>query len=462
MGECVLRVQGTTIVDEENRPLQLTGLGLGGWMNMEGFISGYPGNEEGWRRALRQEMGEERYQFFFDRFLEHFFEDADAAFIASLGLNCLRLPINYRHFESDAEPFTIQDDGFKHLDRVVELCARHEIFTVIDLHAVQGYQNQDWHSDNPGIVASLWSQRQFQDRAANLWQAIATRYKGNRWVAGYNLINEPNAPDAESYLQVHRRLYSSVREADPDHIVFVDADAYGSNLDRFEEVWPGTVYSIHDYAYCGFSFGGEYPGNTRGVWCDGAWAERHFLKKSRFARENDAPVWVGEFGAVFSGDPARDANRCEIIRDQIGIYDRHGAGWSIWTYKDIGKMGLVYLSPESPYMKRLEPGLDRKERLGVDSWTSTGREVAGATDPILQLIEREFPNRESLTFDSAWMVDRLLRGIMLSEALVPEFVAAFSGLSEEELDGLLQCFRLQNCVIREPLAHVLARRPAPG
>lgn len=455
----MLRVEGPAVKDEQGRHVQLKGLGLGGWMNMESFISGYPGNESGWRAALCAALGEERYRFFFDRFLEYFFEDADAAFIASLGLNCLRLPINYRHFERDTEPFVIREEGFRHLDRVVDLCARHGLYTVIDLHAVQGYQNQDWHSDNPGFIASLWTQRQFQDRAAGLWEAIARRYRGNRWVAGYNLINEPNAPDAETYLGVHRRLYETVRDVDPDHLVFIDADAYGSNLDRFDEVWPDTVYSIHDYAYCAFNFGGEYPGETRGVWCDEAWAERHFLKKSRFARENNAPVWVGEFGAVFSGAPVRDANRCRIIHDQIGIYDRHGAGWSLWTYKDIGKMGLVYLPPDSPYMQRLRSGLERKERMGVDSWTSTGVEVAEATDPLLELISREFPFRTSLGFDPVWMVERVVRSIMLSQALVPEFVDAFAGLSESQLDALLQCFRLQNCVVREPLARVLAGQP---
>lgn len=429
-------------------------------MNMEGFITGYPGNEQGWRAAMRRALGEERAAFFFDRFLQYFFGDADAAFIASLGLNCLRIPVNYRHLEDDSDPFVIRDEGFRHLDRVIDLCARHRIYTVIDLHAVQGYQNEDWHSDNPGAIAFLWTQRQFQDRAAHLWEAIARRYRGNSWVAGYNLINEPSAPDRESYLGVHRRLYTAVREADPDHIIFIDGDGYGSNLDHFDEVWPNTVYSVHDYAYCGFSFGGDYPGYTRSVWCDEAWAEKHFLRKSRFAREHGAPVWVGEFGAVFSGNPERDAGRCAIIKDQIGIYDRHGTGWSLWTYKDIGKMGLVYLPARSPYLKALACGLERKERLGVDSWTSTGGEIGEATGPILELVAREFPDREALDFDPHWMVERMVQGIMLSRALLPEFVAAFRDLSESDLDALLQCFKLENCVVREPLAAVLAGQRA--
>ena len=50
----------------------------------------------------------------------------DAEYFASLGLNCLRLPFNYRHFEDDMNPRVLKESGFKHLDRVVELCAKHK------------------------------------------------------------------------------------------------------------------------------------------------------------------------------------------------------------------------------------------------------------------------------------------------------------------------------------------------
>jgi len=79
----------------------LRGVGLGGWMNMENFITGYPATETLQRAAMRRTLGEDGYRRFFDRFLDVFFADADAAFIASLGLNSVRLAVNYRHFEDD-------------------------------------------------------------------------------------------------------------------------------------------------------------------------------------------------------------------------------------------------------------------------------------------------------------------------------------------------------------------------
>jgi aryl-phospho-beta-D-glucosidase BglC (GH1 family) len=45
-------------------------------------------------------------------------------------------------------PRVLKTSGFKHLDRVIELCANEGIYIILDLHAVPGGQNPDWHSDS--------------------------------------------------------------------------------------------------------------------------------------------------------------------------------------------------------------------------------------------------------------------------------------------------------------------------
>ena len=42
-GEAILRVEGTAITAADG-PVLLRGFGLGGWMNMENFITGYAEN----------------------------------------------------------------------------------------------------------------------------------------------------------------------------------------------------------------------------------------------------------------------------------------------------------------------------------------------------------------------------------------------------------------------------------
>lgn len=184
MSTGILKVRGDEIVGEDGKSIILRGTALGGWMNMENFITGYPGHEHEHRASMLKVLGQEKYEYFFDKFLEYFFTEKDAEFFASKGLNCLRLPLNFRHFEDDMNPRVLKEGGFKHVDRVVELCAKYKIYTILDLHALPGGQNQDWHSDNATNYAAFWDYKDHQDRVVWLWKEMAKRYKDNAWVAG--------------------------------------------------------------------------------------------------------------------------------------------------------------------------------------------------------------------------------------------------------------------------------------
>src|SRR5262249_50908699 len=186
-----LRTSGGGIVTADGEPVLLRGVGVGGWLNMENFITGYPGTESSHREALRRVLGERHAGLLLDSLLDSFFGPPDAAFIASLGMNCVRLPVNCRHWQDEARPGEIDPAGFARLDRAVDACAAAGLYTVIDLHAAAGWQNHHWHSDNPFHRPLLWHSRHFQDQAVTLWEAIAARYAGRPEVAGYNVLNEP-------------------------------------------------------------------------------------------------------------------------------------------------------------------------------------------------------------------------------------------------------------------------------
>jgi endoglucanase len=141
-----LRVSGNQIVNQKGDIVYLRGFGLGGMLHMENFIDGYPANEETMREGLKKVLGEKKYNLYFDTFLKNYFTEADAAYIQSIGLNLVRIPINYHLFEDDMDPGVIKEESFAYLDSVIERCARHQIYTIIDLHALPGSQNQHWHS----------------------------------------------------------------------------------------------------------------------------------------------------------------------------------------------------------------------------------------------------------------------------------------------------------------------------
>ena len=454
--DAFLSVEGNQLVDRSGQGVLLRGVGLGGWMNMENFITGYPGNEQAQRQAVTDVLGEDKAALFFDRFLQYFFEDDDARYLRSLGMNLVRLPVNYRHFEDDMRPFEIREEGFAHLDRVIDLCARHELYTIIDLHALPGCQNQGWHSDNPTHRAFFWDHKHFQDRVVHLWEVMAERYRGNPWVAGYNPINEPADPKEQRLVPYYRRLYDAIRAVDPDHVLFLEGNRYSLDFHMFDEPWPNVVYTCHDYALPGFADGGPYPGESRGEYVDRDVVEETFLTRTAYMRDTGTPIWVGEFGPVYVGDAEADAMRYQVLRDQLDNYGRYGAHWAIWTYKDIGLQGLAYVKPDSPWLQRIAPIVEKKARLGVDAWGSVDRDIRHVKAPLEELFAKEYPDYHPFPFGRNWTINVLVRHILLAEPLVPEFAACFEGASESDIDELMQSFRFENCARREELATILS------
>lgn len=474
-----LKVSGNEIVDPAGQPVRLRGIGLAGWLTMENWITGYPGHEDGQRTAVRHVLGPELTEFFFDRFLEHFFTEADAAYLAALGINAVRLPFHYGLFESDDKPFEINEAGFRHLDRLIRECGAHGIYTMLDLHVVPGWQNQDWHCDNPTHTAQFWRHRHFQDRVVNLWQAIAHRYKDEPWVLGYNPINEPADATAERVAPFYARAVRTIREIDQNHIIFLDGNRYAMDFDFFGEPLPNTVYSPHDYPPPGFMPQGRYPGSFHAMhvvaplagdlttpqppvsYWDKAAVERGFLDRISYMQRTGTPLVVGEFNAVFPGDAEVDKMRLNLVRDQLSIFDKYGASWFYWSYKDVGVAAPLTLSADSPWMRRIRPMLEKKARLAVDLWGGRPENIAHVLDPVHELFAKEFPSYYPFPWGSEFMINRLIPQILFAEALLPEFGELFRGMTETQIDEMMRSFRLEHCQPRQPLLDLLRGTARP-
>ncbi|WP_216853556.1 glycoside hydrolase family 5 protein [Phytoactinopolyspora halotolerans] len=450
-----VRVAGDRLVDGAGRTVVLKGFGLGGWMNMENFITGYPGTESQVREAMRRSLGEQGYARFFDRFLHDFFTDDDARLLASLGLNALRVPFNYRHFEDDDRPFELKQEGFELLDRLIDTCARHGIYTILDLHAAPGAQNHHWHSDNPTHVASFWVHRHFQDRVVHLWEALAERYRDNPAVAGYNPLNEPADASGEVIGPFYARLEKAIRAIDPRHVLFLDGNRYASDFSVFDEPFDNAVYTAHDYALPGIARDSRYPGMARGEYFDRDVVEQTFLRRTEFMRRTGTPIWIGEFGPIYTGDEARDESCLRLLRDQLEIYAEHGASWSLWTYKDIGRQGLAYVPPDSPYIQQIAPSLAQKTRLGTDSWGGSDAEIRSVMEPIEKLIATEFPDFHPYPWGQRQWIPLLVRHIMFAEPAAEAFGRCFDGVTPDRAEELAACFALSACTTRTELADVL-------
>ena len=452
-----LKVNQSNIQNQAGEQVMLHGVGLGGWMNMENFITGFPANENAFRQVVYRALGKEKADFLFERYLEYFFTDEDARFIRSLGLNLVRLPFNYRHFEDDMNPTVIREAGLMHLDRVIKICADYEIYTILDLHAAAGYQNQDWHSDNPSQQAFFWQHKHFQDRTVWLGKIIAERYKDNPWVAGYDPLNEPSDPSGERLDAFYQRVVAEIRKIDPNHIIFLEGNRYSQDFSMLGPPLPNIVYTLHNYAVPGFIDGGDYPGTSRGEYFDKAVLHGKLVHACHYMIENQTPIWVGEFGPVYTGDPRKDAMRYQILEDQLSFYKDLGANWCLWTYKDLGLQGMVSLLPESKWIQKIQPVLEKKTVLGVDSWGGSDENVRHIMEPIEQTFAEFFPNYKPFPFDAQWLINRTVRHILLAEPLIEDFYPLLQDLDFDEIDALMASFQYKNCSPRQQLIQIIKR-----
>ncbi|ABM56721.1 glycoside hydrolase family 5 protein [Verminephrobacter eiseniae] len=484
-----LRTEGKNIVDARGSVVRLAGTCAGGWMNLEDFINGHSGAEHTLRHQMAEVLGAARAEFFFERLLEHFFNESDIAYIRSLGATVVRLPLNYRHFEDDDKPYAYKEAGFERLGRVLDWCDKHGLYAILDLHAVQGWQNVHWHSDNASGISLFWHDAHYQDRFVALWCEIARRYRHRAVVAGYNLINEPCVGNQRGDLPwnihgnyrpewpllnaVYRRTVQAIRQIDARHIIFLEGDCYSRQFAGLDAPFAeNLVYSSHNYTAAGFG-PGKYPGvidlpgpRTAGpeTW-DLARQEQAFLEHEGtvFTDRHQVPLWIGEFGSVYNGAAHEVPDRLRAMDEQLGLFERHRAHWTTWTYKDVGVMGLVTLDPASEYMQRVGHFIGKKLLLGTDHWmqwmppTPIGQAVGQLAEQVCGVIDDDGIDRRYGRACFSQSALCFFTGAMLQRS----YVSLFQALTENDIDRTLASFSLPQCRVNQPLEGLI-RKYAPS
>lgn len=471
----VLHIANGTIVDQHNRPVFLRGVNIGGWMNLEHFINGHPGSESSLRRVMTQTLGEGKATFFFERLLDHFFNEDDVRFLKQRGVTAIRLPLNYRHFESDNAPYEYLQSGFDRLERALDWCERHGIYVILDLHAAQGWQNGDWHCDNSTRHALFWFQKESQDRFVALWQEFARRYAHRAVVAGYILLNEPSGnapfgrflpdedyqPDWQTFNRVYRRAIEAVRAIDADTIIILEGDDYARRFEGLElpEV-ANLMVCNHNYIEPATSAIETYPIELGSVRWDAAYVRKQFEQTSgwQYSRAHELPLLVGEFGVNMVYPSAGMHHQIEVFADQMDAYNALGCHWTVWTYKDLGSMGWLQTDPHSDYMRVIEPVLRAKQTLRPDFGWLAGfpPEIQAHIDGLSAALSAHIPDLHPA------MIRRYFAQAAMStfsaDALQFTYARSFTKMSEREIDTVLQSFRLENCVLRRELCAAIEAR----
>jgi endoglucanase len=408
--------------------IMLRGFSIGSWMNIESFMLRIPGTEKGIRRTYAEVYGRENAEKFFDDFLYYFITEDDFILLKSLGVNVLRLAFGHRHFEDEQAPGTYKIKGFEHLDRVLALCRKYEIYAILDMHSSPGGQNPDAHGGGDTGTSEFWGDASLRERIVNLWGGIAERYKNDTMVAGYDILNEPcYIMDVDAFNDFYDRAVRKIRDVDKNHILFLEGDDWAKDFSVFKNL-GGYRQAISFHFYPGQHVYMSAEREERK-----AQLERKLSYFTGLRERTGMPLWVGETGGHFAKHKLQEG--IDLIKDCIDLFEKHRISWTIWSYKDAGAMGMVYPDKDTKWMEMA----DEFRRV----WQVKGRSNPTVAKEVLETLEAKFSYsinnelKEMLKF----RIFALLNELHVRQLVKPKLMS----IPWEEMKAYPRSFLLENC-----------------
>jgi hypothetical protein len=313
------------IVDGAGKPLLLRATNLGNWMVPEGYMWLFDGGPQspGEIRALVLELlGPEGSAAFWRSYRENYVTREDIALLHRAGFNAIRVPLHFGLFESD------DAEGFRLLDRLVAWSRAEHLYVILDLHAAPGGQTGTNIDDSAGYPW-LYQSAEEQDRLLSIWRRLATHYREEPAVLGYDLLNEPIphyprlAPLNVSLEPLYRKLSGEIRKVDAHHILFLGGAQWDTNFAVFGKPFDANVaYTFHKY------------------WTapDESVIRQYLDFRERYA----VPIWMGESGE----------NTDEWISQFTRTLEKNNIGWAFWPYKKMEKASaIVSVIPPADWAK---------------------------------------------------------------------------------------------------------------
>ncbi len=351
-----LTVSGQEIVDRYGQEFHFRGMGLGGWLEPEGYMfltSGFANSPSQIHDAIQNLIGVDSTNKFYDTFHADFVTEADIKALHEWGFNLVRVPFHYNILTPPDSPGVYIPSGFALFDSLISWCKKYDIYVILDMHCAPGSQNSDNIGDYDPSVPSLWQDTSKQTRTVDIWQTIAERYKGEPTVAGYDLLNEPHwdlGSDNALLRQLYERITTAIRSVDTSHIVFVEGNTYATDFSGLTPPWDNKmVYSFHKYW------------NTN----DASSIQGYLSIRSTY----NAPLWLGESGE----------NSNTWYTDCISLMNQCDVGWSWWTLKKFNTI-------TSPLNVPITSGY--QQLLNYWGGSASKPSVAVATAALLQMADR--------------------------------------------------------------------------
>ena len=259
------------------------------------------------------------------------FAERDFEWLAELGFNFVRLPMDYRMWTEEGDWTRFREPTLKQIDQAVDLGTRHGIHVCLNFHRAPGYTVA-----KPPEQRSLWSDDEALRVCGLHWAHFAERYKGisNRQLS-FDLFNEPPKLEPQTYRRVVGSVCDAIRQRDPARLIICDGRDWG-NTAPTELAGLGVAAATRGYAPTHISHyraswmngADQWPEPTWPIEQDGVHWDKETLQSRQIApwkrlEKQGVGVMVGEFGA-FNKTPHPVV--LAWMRDYVAFVDGGGLG----------------------------------------------------------------------------------------------------------------------------------------
>ncbi|SHE33019.1 Aryl-phospho-beta-D-glucosidase BglC, GH1 family [Mariniphaga anaerophila] len=246
-----------------------------------------PPTEAGWNNPMAQE-------YYFDLY-------------KNAGFQCVRIPVRWDNYTAKTPPYKIDDYWLNRIEQVATWGLARDLFIVINAHHEQ-WIKENYSEENKARFDSIWSQ-------------IATRFKNKPDKLIFEIINEPHGLTKAQNDDLHARVLAVIRKTNPTRLVIFQGHSWGGSDELIAAAIPDDDYLIGSFhSYDPYLFGLEGEG-TWGSAADYNELDKKFEAVADWSDANNVPVFLGEFGAIKSGD---HNSRMRHYRAYVELSQKYG------------------------------------------------------------------------------------------------------------------------------------------
>ena len=169
------------------------------------------------------------------------------------------------------------------------------------------------------------------------WRKLATHYRGNEMIYGYDLLNEPKPedPTKNPWPEMAQRLVDVIREVDPDTPIIVEwfltlpFPVSGKNLIYSFHFYSPGEYTHNQVSSVHSATNWRYPGVINGLWWDKEQMREEFRPYIEFQKKHGVRMFIGEFSVV-----AWAPGGAQYLQDCVDLFEEYGWDWTYHAFRE--------------------------------------------------------------------------------------------------------------------------------